>query len=350
MNDYLIIGSGFSALIAYIHLKKYNPSIISANIDTTKSINLIKRSNLNINKYFSSTSNSVGNFKFMISPKISFHDRISFGGNTNIWGGFINIEKIPLTVIKMFSDNDISLTKLELKKNGYKTNNENIRQLRNSDGQIINSKNLIRNIKNGFVDNLIFENNYILVNYFDLQNKKITSQKFKKVLLALSFPQTIDLLFRSNIINKNIILELSEYEHKFVKTVSNRTDQYPKNDHCVIKYDFLRSLKHFFGYKKNVDNLKVNIPFYVDQVFSNTTRKINLSLDLSNKVITTLDKIRFGDSIHYCNLSIDKININNYLKNISKNLIGISSPFVNQEAPGPISNDIILNFLRNNNS
>ena len=348
MNDCLIIGSGFSALVAYIFLKKYNPRIISANINTIKSINLLNRPNLNTNKYFAATANSVGNFQYKISSKINLHDRISFGGNSNIWGGFINIEKIPESVIKIFIDNGILFTKLDLKKNGYKTNNENIRQLRNKNGQIINTTNFINNVMNGFVNKLSFDNNYIFVNYFDLKINKYKSEKFKIVFLALSFPQTIDLLFRSNIINKNLKLGLFEYDHKFIKTMSNRLDRYPKNKHCVIKYDFVRSLKHFFGYNKNLDKLRIQLPFYVDQVFSNTIRKIDLSLNSKQKVITNLQKIKFGDSIHYCNLSVNGTNINNYLEKFSKNLIGISSPFVKQEYPGPISNDIILNFINKN--
>ena len=348
MNDYLIIGSGFSALVAYIFLKKYNPTIISANINTIKSLKLLNRPNLNTNKYFESTAKSVGNFQYNISSKIYLHDRISFGGNSNIWGGFINIEKIPPSVIKIFIDNGISLAKLDLTKNGYKTNNENIRQLRNKNGQIINARNFINNIIDGFVNKLSFENNYIFVNYFDSKNNKFTSQKFKNVFLALSFPQTIDLLFRSNIINNDLKLGLFEYDHRFIKTMSNKLDKYPKNEHCVIKYDLVRSLKHFFGYNKNLDKLKIKLPFYVDQVFTNTIRRIDLSLNSKQKVITSLREIQFGDSIHYCNLNIDGTDINNYLKKFSKNLIGISTPFVKQEYPGPISNDIVLNFINKN--
>ena len=53
-----------------------------------------------------------------------------------------------------------------------------------------------------------------------------------------------------------------------------------------------------------------------------------------------------GDSIHYCNLSIDQININKYLNKLSKNILGISMPFINQKVPGPISGDIIHNILK----
>ncbi len=283
MNDFLIIGSGFSALVAYIYLKKFNPTVISANIDTTNSISLLQRPNLNTNKYLDSKSKSIGNFKYEINSSIKFHDRISYGGNSNLWGGFINIDKIPQDVIRKIKDEGIFLTKLDLEINGYKTNNENIRQLRHENGQILNARNIIKNINNGFVNKLEFDNNFIFVSYFDLKKNKTISLKFKKVFLAISFPQIIDLFFRSNIITENTSLGLSEYEHNFVKTMNNNLDKYKANEHCVIKYDLIRSLKHFFGYKKNLDKLKIKIPLYIDQVFSNTNRKINLSLNIKKK-------------------------------------------------------------------
>ena len=38
---------------------------------------------------------------------------------------------------------------------------------------------------------------------------------------------------------------------------------------------------------------------------------------------------------------IDNININDYLLKISKDIVGVGMPFVDQKKPGPISNDII---------
>ena len=72
---------------------------------------------------------------------------------------------------------------------------------------------------------------------------------------------------------------------------------------------------------------------------------MELKLDFdSKKIIETSNNKFFGDSIHYCDLKINGKNIDNYVKEISNNIIGISVPFVNQKKPGPISNDIINNF------
>ena len=49
----------------------------------------------------------------------------------------------------------------------------------------------------------------------------------------------------------------------------------------------------------------------------------------------------FGKSIHYFNMKINNINLEKILKKISKNIYGISSPFIINKVPGPISNNLI---------
>ena len=345
MNEFLIIGSGFSALVSYLRLKKFNPLVISTNINTFNDNFLKRRKNLDTNKFFSKKSKSFGNFEYQIPHNIKFHDRNSFGGNTNIWGGFINIENLTNKFIELFDQNGINLTKLDMKANGYKSNNINIRQLRQKNNQILESKNFIENINNGFVNVLKFEEKYIEVEYYSLNDNKFLRSKFKKVFLALSFSQLIDLLFRSEMITKNIDLNLTEFDHKFVKTISKNFSKYSSNENCVIKYDFLRALKHYYGFKKDIDRFRFNISLYIDQIFSKKIRNIDLSLNIKDMMIRYSNtKINFGDSIHYCNLRFDGVNIKDYIKQYSSNLIGISTPFVSQKFPGPISNDIISNF------
>ena len=63
------------------------------------------------------------------------------------------------------------------------------------------------------------------------------------------------------------------------------------------------------------------------------------------KNIIRFEKInKFGDSIHYSDLKINKKKINDFLQSFSKNLFCISMPSVSQRKPGPISNDIIENI------
>ena len=64
-------------------------------------------------------------------------------------------------------------------------------------------------------------------------------------------------------------------------------------------------------------------------------------------VVTQISSQKFGDSIHYCNLCMNKQKISEFVKNNIPNVFGVSMPFVNQEQPGPISNDIVKNIWKN---
>jgi len=341
MKDFLVIGSGFSALVSYLHLKKYKPKIISYNSSVYLPNELISRRNLNVNKALFQKYNSFGNFKYQLSSRIKIHDRLSLGGNSNIWGGFIDITNISKSFIKILNDNDIMLEKLSFKKNGYISNKKNMRQLIN-ENKILDSKNIFEKIKDGFVYSLELNDNYVLVNYFSGENKVI-SEKFKQVVLAISFPQLIDLLYRSNIITNDLIISLSEFKHRFVKTINSKIIKEDDDlEKCIVKYDFVRALKHYFGLKKNLDKVKIKLPFYVDQIYSLPKRKLQMKLNYNSKIIyDSSNKIKFGDSIHYCDLKLNNIGANQYISNLSSNLFGVSAPFINQKIPGPISNDII---------
>ena len=79
---------------------------------------------------------------------------------------------------------------------------------------------------------------------------------------------------------------------------------------------------------------------YWPNFFSNK-KKLFLKIFKHNLIQINKSKKNFGNSIHYCDLYVNKISINKFLKNLSNNIYGISMPFVKQEKPGPISNDII---------
>ena len=60
----------------------------------------------------------------------------------------------------------------------------------------------------------------------------------------------------------------------------------------------------------------------------------------------SLPNYKFGKSIHYCNLKINGVNINKYLHKINKNIKGLGMSFIDQNKPGPISNEIILDIKK----
>jgi len=345
MEKIIIIGSGFSALVAYLKFKKYNPIVISSSNYPYIDTNFKQRKNLNINKFFATKSNSQGNIIYELNNNTQIHDRLSLGGNTNLWGGFINTQNLPVNFLEIANKNHINFIKLNIKENGYSSNQKQIKQLRDYKNNILNSSLFFENLIEGFVYSLQVNNNKIKVNFFKFKKQKFETFYANKIFLAISFPQIIDLFFRSNFIYKDIFITLSEYGHRYKKTLRKDFKKYNSKKNIVIKYDLIRTFKHFFGFQKSVDNIKLKIPIFVDQIFSFEKRLLELKLNFdSKKIIETSGNKFFGDSIHYCNLKINDNNIDNYVKEISNNIIGISVPFVNQKNPGPISNDIINNF------
>ena len=341
MIETLIIGSGFSALCSDLILKNFNTKILNFNKTNYSPSFLFHRKNLNFYKFFSTKGLSSGTINFDIYKNVQLHDHLTEGGNTNLWGGFIDISEVPIELINLFKNHSIKFKQLNLSKNGYKSNNPNIRQLRDSHDKILNSKFFFKNYINGFLHSFKVEKNKIITKIYNVEDKKFIFLETKKIILAISFPQLIDVLLRSELLFGKKTLSLSEYKHKFNLSFNKKITKHDNRD-CIIKYDFLRSLKHYLGFQKSLDRIKLPLPIYIDQLFSNKRQSIKLDLDCNSSRISNKNRtINFGNSIHYCNLFIDNININDYLLKISKDIVGVGMPFVDQKKPGPISNDII---------
>ena len=346
MKDFVIVGSGFSALISYYFLKKFNIQTISSNNINYNLNNFKSRKNLNTNKFFSTKSESKGNFIYDKKRSFKIHDRLSFGGKTNLWGGFIDIQELPKKTLSYFQEDQIRFEKLNLNTNGYKSNLDTLRQLRDSKNRILNSSKFINDILPGYVDSIKINKDSISIKFYNQKNNRYDFLDTKKLIIAVSFPQLIDLLFRSELINEAKFLTLEDYLHQFKLSFSQNLNT-DNNSNFIIKYDLFRALKHYLGYQESIDRLFIKIPIYINQIFYNKKIKGELKIDLKNKKISEVNNLNsFGDSIHYCNLKIDNLGINEYINNISKNIIGVSMPFIKQSKPGPISNDIINNFCK----
>ena len=346
MEKIVIIGSGFSSLTAFLKFEKYNPIVITSTQNKLINSHINVRKNLKTNKLFSSKSLSKGNLKFNLKNNTKLHDRLSFGGNSNIWGGFININNMQREVIEKFKSIGVKLIHLEQNLNGYISNNIDVRQLRDSKNRILDSSNFLTNVLEGFVETIEFKNNSEKINFYSPKFRNKQSLITSKLFLGISFPQLIDLLYRSNLLEKDVKLKLNEFEHKFsLNTNKNISDN--SSNKLVIKYDFVRVFKHFFGFQNSLDKIHLKLPIYIDQIFTNQKNYLDLNTNFSNKTINQMSEYQFGRSIHYCNLLINEKKISEYLKFFSENIFGISVPFVDQKKPGPISNDIIDNIWNN---
>lgn len=342
----LIIGAGFSAIFTKLVLKKKAKIIGCLDEKKIKKKILIRRKSLECNKIFSKKTYSYGTLKFHLN-KISFHDRLSLGGNTNIWGGNINIEKISKKFITLLNFYNIFLPKLSYEKTGSISNNPNLAQLQTKDKKIFKVKYLPIKIENNYALRIFKNKKKLIVESLNDKNKK-NNLETKKIILCVGTIQLLDILFRTRLIKDNDIIEFSEFKSEFKWRFFNT--KFKKNA-ITIRYHFSRALGHYFGiqyYSKILKLLKF-LPLCIDQIYY--PKKNNFKLILKDGVISEIKKKNsnnenFGKSIHYCNMRINKLNINKFLKKIDKNLIGVGMPFVNQKVPGPISNEIISDMLK----
>jgi len=341
----LIIGAGFSAAFTKLALGKQSEIIGCLKQDKFHYNNLIRRKSLECNKIFSKKTFSYGTLRFDLKNG-KLHDRLFKGGNSNIWGGKFNIKKIPIKFINLLKNNNIFLQKLSYSKTGTISNNPNLAQLQTKSKKIFKVEYLPIKIKNNYVLK-IFKHKKKL-NVLTINNKtKRKNLKIKKIILCVGTVQLLDLLFRSGFIKDKDIIEFSEFKHEFKWNFLNA--KFNKKT-TTVRYHFSRALGHYLGIQYFSLLLKFFkiIPLCIDQIFY--AKKINYKLIINKGVISEFNKrltnTNFGESIHYCNMRINKIDINNFLKKIDKNLIGIGMPFINQKLPGPISNEIILDMLK----
>jgi len=343
----LIIGSGFSAAMVKILLKEKARVLSLTSHNNLRSKDFIRRKSLESNKFFSKKSLSLGSTKFILK-KGRLHDRLTHGGNSNIWGGHINLKKIPKNLINFFIKKKIFFQKLSFSITGTTSHNKNLAQLQVISGKIFKAQDLLNIVENAFILNFFIKKKKNYVKLFFLNSLKKKKVEVKKLFLCLGTIQLIDLLYRSKFLKENDIIELSEFDHQF--NLGFKKSKYKKNT-TIIRYSFARAVGHFLGVQSYSKYLKLLnfVPFCIDQIFYNNKTKYALQIKdgiFTEKMISNNKKSNFGKSIHYCNMKINGVFINDFLTKINRNLLGFGMPFVNQSVPGPISNDIIFDVKK----
>lgn len=345
MLNKLIVGAGISAAVTKLLLGKNSKIIGLLDNQYLNKKKFLRRKSAECNKFFSINSKSFGSLQLKLNKGI-FHDRLILNGNSGVWGGNINIENIPEQLINILNKKKCFFKKLSFIETGTISNKKNIYQLQNKNNRIICADDLVKNIRSGYIDNFSVRNKKISIEiiFSSGQKKKI---EVKKLYLCIGSLQFIDLLYRSNFLKDGDLIEFSEFKHEFIFRFWNK----PFNKEITtVRYRLSRGIGHLLGIQYFSDLLKTLnfIPIFIDQNFYK--KKIKYILQIKNGGLIekkcSLPSYKFGQSAHYCNLKINGVNINNFLKKINKNIKGLGMSFINQKKPGPISNDIILDIKK----
>lgn len=345
MINNLIIGAGFTAAITKLLIGKKSKIIGSLSHELLNKNKYLRRKSVEFNKLFANKSMSYGSIKFKLNNG-KLHDRLILGGNSGIWGGKVNIKKIPKKILLIIKKKKLFFKKLSFSETGTISNNKNIFQLQNKNRKIASTIDIVNKIQPGYIEDFYLDKKKIFVNirFSYKQKKKI---QVKKLFLCIGSVQFLDLLYRSKFLKENDIIEFSEFKHKFTWRF---IDLSFKKNITTVRYRFSRAIGHLFGIQYFSGFLKILnfIPLCIDQNYY--PKKIKYKLQIKNGELIeknyNFSNYKFGKSIHYCNLKINGVDINRFLRKINKNIYGLGMPFINQKNPGPISNEIILDITK----
>jgi hypothetical protein len=337
-----IIGGGFSSTIASLYLDRLS-RVISFNNDILfNKKEFIRRKSIECNKIFAKKSYSFGTLNFSLKNTI-LHDRMTLGGNSSIWGGKVDLTNINKKDKVFFKNKKIFFKKLSYEDTGTISNNNNIYQIQNYRDEILKFSDLPIKFNNGLLLDFFCIKKKIFLRIQFEKNNRIRIFQVNKLILCVGSIQLLDLLYRSKLIKHGDMIEFSEFKHVFkFKSIYSKFE----DKSITVRYHISRALGHYFGIQFYSSMLRIFkfLPFCIDQIFYYKKNKIKLKINRKTVVEKDLYKKkekRFGESIHYCNLKINNMDINKFLAKINPNIMGLGMSFINQKKPGPISNEII---------
>ena len=338
----IIVGAGFSAAITNLYLNNSSKVISLLDDSILSEDKFVRRREIECNKLFAKKSYSYGTLKYVLKNSI-LHDRLTFSGNSSVWGGKIDIKSIDYKDREFFKKKNILFKKISYSNTGTISNNKNIYQLQNLKEKIFQITDLPIKVENGYVLNFYIKNNKIFLTIKNNKYNKLRTIRTDKLFLCVGSVQLIDLLFRSNYLKNGDIIEFTEFKHEFkLKSVYSN---FQKNS-VTVRYHISRAIGHYLGIQFYSYLLKIFkfVPLCIDQIFYYKEQKLKLKINNNSaiEIKSNNQSNKFGDSIHYCNLKINNIDINEFLFKINSNIFGVGMSFIKQKKPGPISNEIVL--------
>ena len=300
--------------------------------------NLLIGSGISSLTYFNSTKRKISvisNSEFKIVKNKNFYEYDSIGGNTNIWGGYINYKRHN-EFLKFKYYKDFIKKKIFFIEKIFDDNSEfkNTRCIvdRNHEILRINKNSFNNKIKNYRVDKILIKKNYLEL----FTNKKniIT----KKLTLCIGNLNLIKLLYNSELITDTDLISFDDGRCTYV--INFLIDQ-------TNNYYIPMPLKNIFEklYLKKSESYQMLKSSIILQKFSKSYKKYNV--ECSDLLKLNDKKIRFFLSNHLTNLRINNTPIRNFIKKKTNKIDIFCSGTLKKYIPGPIVQDIIFDILKN---
>lgn len=275
------------------------------------------------------------NNKTKIKQSASFYEIDALGGNTNVWGGYINTLRHNKYLknqnyYKFFKKNHLfKVEKLFL--NDSYNQVSFIKNIKNNNIFRINEKHFKNKIK--FIPIIKIE---ILKKYIKIFGKNKIFYT-KKLNICTGNLGLIEILYNSKLIRDSDLISFEDgnVNYKFNFAKNNKKNYYipMKLSEILIKF-FLKKVN---TYKKNLSN-----PLIL-QVFEKKSEKYKFKVkDIIN---SKNKKLRYFLSNHLVKLKINGVFIDEYLFKISKRIKIFNSGKLRSYYAGPISQEIIFNAL-----
>lgn len=327
MISCLVIGGGFSARLAIEALAEFSPLQLVTEFDHDGA----------------SSANIPGVFGQRHLRKFrEYHCR---GGNSNFWGGFIDLSSLNRRDLHLLNAIEALPEPFDWKMNGYRSNASNLAQLRGPDGKIYSASPTSDSIA-GEAVRFSQKKDHIEVVVRARRGSTSEILKVRSLVLATGVFNTVNLLARSDVFGNRVRLELEECDFKMGLQFGEQSLlQAPSEVGTRIQFALDRVFAHWF--KKHL--AKRWFTFLPDQIaveqqFRNdiNTASWNIEFDkgLGSWAVEASHSKVFGRSVHYCNLHIDGKPVTQFLKELGNvKIIGMAA--VRQRIGGPISQELI---------
>ena len=303
----IIIGSGISALVASIKNKK---TLVFSKIARNNKKDILKSHN--------------------------FYEHNDYGGNTNVWGAYINLDLLnSLKKDKGFSyflrkNNFFQFEKISnnkaFKNVGY------IQDIKTKKIFRINNKKFFKNIKNFDLKKISIKKK-IITSYSDK-----LFYKTKKLNLCIGNLGLLKILHQSNWIKDNDIISFEDGSVNYKLNFNHRKNNYyiPMSIKQIFQKFFIKSFLYSPG--ENDNNLFV-------QYFPKKYKKFRFKV---NDIINSKSNYHRGlISNHIANLRINNLSLNKYIKAISPNIAINCTGNIKKYIAGSISQHVIYHSYKN---